>query len=102
MRRDLLAFDGLLHQILAMIDSPVRRATGFVDFSGSHRNIVKSSLPDINLSESPPAPLLAFRYRSSAFFVLSSKVTGIFPVWSKAPVRMTKSVDRDIVFTQCA
>jgi hypothetical protein len=56
---------------------PVNRAIGFVDFSGSQRNIVKSSLPEISLSESPPAALLALRYRSSAFFVVSSKDPGI-------------------------
>ena len=59
---------------------PVNLAIGFVAFSGSQRNIVKSSLPEISLSESPPAALLALRYRSSAFFVASSKDPGIWPV----------------------
>ena len=75
---------------------------GLVDFSGSHKNIVKSSLPEISLSESPPAALRAVRYRSRACFVACSKDPGVCPVWSNAPVRSTKSVDKDIVFTQWA
>mmetsp|Transcript_6838 Transcript_6838/g.24163 ORF Transcript_6838/g.24163 Transcript_6838/m.24163 type:complete len:203 (+) Transcript_6838:242-850(+) len=77
---------------------PVMRALGFFSAAGSHMNMVKSSLPEMRRSGSPPVSSL---YRSAALFLPSSALPAATPWWSKGPVRSACSEERHSVLTQC-